>query len=430
MVDAQSSPNAGAAVTVRIGRYRWVIVAMLFAATAINYVDRQMIGVLKPTLSKEFSWSEGDYANIVFWFQVAYAVGYITFGRIIDKLGARLGYALAIVVWTISHMAHGLATGAKSFAAARFGLGIGESGNFPSGIRAVTDWFPQRERAFAIGIFNAGANVGAIITPLLVPALVVAFGWRSAFYLTGILGIAWLLVWWFVYRHPAEHSRVSAGELAWIRQDPPDPVRKVAWSALLRQRETWAYALGKFLIDPIWWFYLFWLPGYLFNRYHLDLKTFGVPLAVVYLISDFGSVAGGWMSSRLIAAGRTANFARKATMAICAVLVMPIWATQSIDSLWGATLLIGLATAAHQAFSANLYTLPSDVFPRGAVGSVVGIGGTVGALGGMGMALFTGYILDTTGSYRPLFAICASAYAVALVVVHLLSPRLQPAKLE
>jgi ACS family hexuronate transporter-like MFS transporter len=430
MVGSQSRPGEDAGVTTVAGRFRWVIVAMLFAATAINYVDRQMIGVLKPTLSKEFSWSEGDYANIVFWFQVAYAVGYISFGRIIDKVGARLGYALAIVVWTISHMAHGLATGAVSFAAARFGLGIGESGNFPAGIRAVTDWFPQRERALAIGIFNAGANVGAIITPLLVPALVVAFGWRSAFYLTGILGVLWLFVWWFVYRHPGKHRRVSPNELAWIRQDPPDPARKFTWTALIRKRETWAYALGKFLIDPIWWFYLFWLPGYLFNRYHLDLKTFGAPLAVVYLISDFGSIAGGWMSSRLIAAGRTANFARKVTMAVCATLVIPIWATQSIDSLWGATFLIGLATAAHQAFSANLYTLPSDVFPRGAVGSVVGIGGTVGALGGMGMALFTGYILDTTGSYRPLFAICASAYALALLVVHVLSPRLQPARLE
>ena len=417
-------------VTARSGRYRWLVVALLFAATAINYVDRQMIGVLKPTLSHEFSWSEGDYARIVFWFQVAYAIGYISFGRIVDVLGARLGYALAIVVWTISHMAHGLATGVASFAAARFGLGVGESGNFPSGIRAVTDWFPQRERALAIGIFNAGANIGAIITPLLVPALVIAFDWRVAFYITGLLGVAWLVAWWILYRHPAEHKHVTAGELAWIRQDPPDPEAKVSWAALIRKRETWAYALGKFLIDPIWWFYLFWLPGYLFNRYHLDLKTFGLPLAVVYLISDLGSIAGGWMSSRLLKAGRTPNFARKATMGFWAILVIPIWWTQSIDSLWGATLLIGLATAAHQAFSANLYTLPSDVFPRNAVGSVIGIGGTVGALGGMGMALFTGYILDTTGSYKLLFAICASAYVVALLVVNALSPRLQPVTVE
>ncbi|MCO5795033.1 MAG: MFS transporter [Blastomonas sp.] len=415
------------AAAANAGRYRWVIVALLFAATAINYIDRQMIGVLKPTLVAEFGWTESDFANIVFWFQVAYAIGYVGFGRIVDVVGARLGYSVAIVIWTIGHMAHGFATGVASFAAARFGLGIGESGNFPAGIRAVTDWFPQRERAFAIGLFNAGANVGAIITPLLVPVLVLYFGWRSAFFITGIFGVIWLAAWWFIYRHPAEHKRVTPGELAWIQQDPADPVEQIGWSRLLSVRETWAYALGKFLIDPIWWFFLFWLPGYLFERYDMDLKTFGLPLAAIYLISDFGSIFGGWMSSRLIKAGRTPNFARKSTMLLCALAVTPIWFAQSIDSVWAAVLIIGLATAAHQAFSANLYTLPSDVFPRGAVGSVIGIGGTVGALGGMGMALFTGYILDSTGSYEILFAICASAYLLALAVVHLLSPRLAPA---
>src|SRR5258708_27133935 len=258
MVGVESRPGEVTVAGAGVGRYRWVIVAMLFAATAINYVDRQMIGVLKPTLSKELSWSDGDYANIVFWFQLAYAIGYISFGRIVDLIGARLGYALAIVIWTISHVGHGLATGVASFATARFGLGIGESGNFPSGVRAVTDWFPQRERALAIGVFNAGANVGAIITPLLVPALVLAFGWRSAFCVTGVLGIAWLLTWWLIYRHPSVHSRVTPAELAWIRQDPPDRTLKVPWIVLICRRETWAYALGKFLIDPIWWFYLFW----------------------------------------------------------------------------------------------------------------------------------------------------------------------------
>lgn len=420
VIDAAIEPSA------KVGRYRWVIVGLLFAATAINYIDRQMIGVLKPTLSKEFGWSESDYANIVFWFQMAYAVGYISFGRVVDRLGARLGYIIAIVIWTISHVAHGFATGVTSFAAARFGLGIGESGNFPAGIRAVTDWFPQRERALAIGIFNAGANVGAIITPLLVPALVLAFGWRMAFYVTGILGVAWLIAWWAIYSHPREQPKVGEAELAWIEQDPADPVEPIAWSRLITYRETWAYALGKFLIDPIWWFFLFWLPGYLFERYDLDLKTFGLPLAAIYLISDLGSVAGGWMSSRLIKAGRTPNFARKATMAFWAACVLPIWFAQSIDDVWTAVLVIGLATAAHQAFSANLYTLPSDLFPRGAVGSVIGIGGTVGALGGMGMALLTGYILDATHNYSVLFAICASAYIVALLVVHVLSPRLAP----
>jgi ACS family hexuronate transporter-like MFS transporter len=424
---AGNAPVVDAAAA-KAGRYRWVIVALLFAATAVNYIDRQMIGVLKPTLVAEFGWTESDFANIVFWFQVAYAIGYVGFGRIVDVVGARLGYSIAIVIWTIGHMAHGFATGVASFAAARFGLGIGESGNFPAGIRAVTDWFPQRERAFAIGLFNAGANVGAIITPLLVPVLVLYFGWRSAFFITGIFGIVWLAAWWFIYRHPAEHKRVSPAELAWIQQDPADPVEQIGWSRLLTVRETWAYALGKFLIDPIWWFFLFWLPGYLFERYDMDLKTFGLPLAAIYLISDFGSIFGGWMSSRLIKAGRTPNFARKTTMLLCALAVTPIWFAQSIDSVWGAVLIIGLATAAHQAFSANLYTLPSDVFPRGAVGSVIGIGGTVGALGGMGMALFTGYILDSTGSYEILFAICASAYLLALAVVHLLTPRLAPAR--
>lgn len=411
----------------RAGRYRWVIVALLFAATAVNYIDRQMIGVLKPTLVAEFGWTETDFAQIVFWFQVAYAVGYIGFGRIVDIVGARLGYTIAIVVWTLGHMAHGFASGLASFAAARFGLGVGESGNFPAGIRAVTDWFPQRERAYAIGLFNAGANVGAIITPLLVPVLVLWFGWRAAFFITGIFGVMWLAVWWLVYRHPSEHRRVSPAELAWIQQDPADPVEKIGWARLLTVRETWAYALGKFLIDPIWWFFLFWLPGYLFERYDMDLKTFGLPLAAIYLISDGGSIFGGWMSSRLIKGGRTPNFARKATMLLCAVAVLPIWFAQSLDSVWAAILIIGLATAAHQAFSANLYTFPSDVFPRGAVGSVVGIGGTVGALGGMGMALFTGYILDKTGgSYEILFAICASSYLLALAVVHLLCPKLEP----
>ncbi len=416
---------AVAGATARVGRYRWVICALLFAATAINYVDRQMIGVLKPTLQGEFGWSESDFATIIFWFQLAYAVGYIGFGRIVDVVGARAGYTIAILVWTVSHMAHGLATSITTFAMARFGLGVGEAGNFPAGIKAVTEWFPQRERAYAIGLFNAGANIGAIVTPLLVPALVLAFDWRVAFYVTGVFGILWLVAWLAIYRHPEQHPKVSAAELAYIRQDPADPVEPLAWRTVATYRETWAYALGKFCIDPIWWFFLFWLPGYLFERYDMDLKTFGLPLAAIYLISDVGSIAGGWLSSKLIARGRTPNVARKVTMLICACLVLPIFFAQNIGSVWGAVAVIGLATAAHQAFSANLYAIPSDMFPRGAVGSVVGIGGTVGAIGGMGMALFTGYILDATNNnYSVLFAIAGSAYFVALALVHLLSPRL------
>ncbi|WP_336969281.1 MFS transporter [Sphingobium aromaticiconvertens] len=408
-----------------VGRYRWVVVALLFAATAINYIDRQMIGVLKPTLSAEMSWSETDFANIVFWFQAAYAIGYLGFGRIVDVIGARFGYAIAVVVWTVAHMAHGGVHSVTQFAMARFGLGVGESGNFPAGIKAVTEWFPQKERAFAIGLFNAGANIGAIITPLLVPWLTVAYGWRVAFYATGIFGIVWLIAWLVFYRRPDQHPKISQEELAYIQQDPADPVVPIGWGKLITVKETWAYAIGKFCIDPIWWFFLFWLPGYLGTRYGLDLISFGPPLVAIYLLSDGGSVFGGWMSGRLMKAGKSVNAARKLTMLLCACAVLPIFFAQSIDNLWLAVLVIGIATAAHQAFSANLYTLPSDLFPRGAVGSVVGIGGTVGAIGGMVMAKYAGYVLDSIGSYTPLFAVAGSAYFVALAAVHLLSPRLE-----
>jgi len=408
----------------RAGRYRWGIVALLFMATVINYVDRQMIGVLKPTLSKDLGWTETDFANVIFFFQMAYAIGYIGFGRIVDVIGARMGYAVAFVIWQVAHIAHGGAYSVTQFAMARFGLGVGEAGNFPAGIKAVTEWFPAKERAFAIGVFNAGANVGAIITPLAVPVLTVAYGWRMAFVVTGVVSLVWLVAWLAFYRSPREHRKLSTGELAWIEQDPADPVQPLPWRRLVTKRETWAYALGKFCIDPIWWFFLFWLPGYLGDRYDLDLLSFGPPLVAIYLLSDLGSVAGGWMSSRLIASGRSVNFARKATMFACAVAVLPVFFAQSIDNLWVAVLVIGIATAAHQAFSANLYTLPSDLFPRAAVGSVVGIGGTVGAVGGMLMAKYAGYVLDSIGSYAPLFFVAGSAYFVALLLVHVLSPRL------
>lgn len=408
----------------RAGRYRWGIVALLFMATVINYVDRQMIGVLKPTLSTDLGWTETDFANVIFFFQLAYAIGYIGFGRIVDVIGARMGYAVAFVIWQVAHIAHGGAYSVTQFALARFGLGIGEAGNFPAGIKAVTEWFPAKERAFAIGVFNAGANVGAIITPMAVPLLTVAYGWRMAFVVTGVVSLVWLVAWLVFYRSPRDHKKLSGGELAWIEQDPADPVQPIAWKRLIAKRETWAYALGKFCIDPIWWFFLFWLPGYLGDRYDLDLLSFGPPLIAIYLLSDLGSVAGGWLSSRLIARGRSVNFARKITMLVCAFAVVPVIFAQSIDNLWVAVLIIGVATAAHQAFSANLYTLPSDLFPRAAVGSVVGIGGTVGAVGGMLMAKYAGYVLDSIGSYAPLFFVAGSAYFVALLLVHMLSPRL------
>jgi len=416
-------PDAGQGNT-RIGRYRWVIVGLLFAATAINYVDRQMIGVLKPTISAELGWNETTYADVVTWFQIAYAIGYLSFGKIVDAIGARIGFSIAFVIWTIGHTLCGFVGNAFQFSAARFVLGIGESGNFPAGIKAVSEWFPAKERAYATGLFNAGSNVGAIITPLIVPAITLAYGWRMAFIVTGVVSLVWLVAWIWIYRRPREEKRLSATELAYIESDPADSGQKIGWLKLLGYRETWAFALGKFLIDPIWWLFLFWTPDFLAKTYNLDLKTFGPPLVAIYLISDVGSIAGGWSSSTLMKRGYSANKARKLTMLVCAFLVMPIFFAQYAASVWLAVAIVGLATAAHQAFSANLYTIPSDMFPRAAVGSVVGIGGTLGAIGGIFMSQFTGYVLQETHSYTLIFAVAGCVYLIAITVVHLLSPRL------
>ena len=426
----EQKTDGASAPTSTLGRRRWLIVALLFAATVINYVDRQMIGVLKPTLSQDLGWSEGNFADVIFYFTMAYGAGFLAFGKIMDFIGTRRGYAFSFVIWQIAHIAHGLASSVLQFSVARFALGIGEAGNFPAAIKAVTEWFPARERAFAIGIFNAGSNVGAILTPLIVPVIALAYGWRAAFVVTGVLSFTWLVAWLITYRSPADDQKLKAGELAWIEQDPEQSSRPLPWSKVLRTRETWAFALGKFFIDPIWWFFLFWLPGYLGERYGLDLLSFGPPLVAIYLLSDIGSVVGGWLSSRLISRGATVNFARKVTMLVCAVVVLPVLGVQSVDTLWTAVLIIGLATAAHQAFSANLYAIVPDIFPRAAVGSVIGIGGTAGAIGGMVMAKYAGYVLESLHSYAPLFAVAGSAYFVALMAVQLISPKLSRAHLN
>jgi ACS family hexuronate transporter-like MFS transporter len=415
--------------TLRIGRYRWVICALLFAATAINYIDRQTIGVLKPTLQAELHWTESSYSDMVFWFQCAYAIGYLGFGPIIDRIGARLGYAVAFSVWTLAHIGHGFVHSITQFTLMRFTLGLGESGSFPASLKSVSEWFPQKERALAVGIFNAGSNVGAIITPIVVPAITLAWGWRAAFVATGAVTFVWLIAWLTIYRIPTEHKKLSATELEFIRSsDEPATATSraaVSWVKLLKLKETWAYALGKFLTDPIWWLYLFWLPDFLSKRHGLHLKSFGPPLVAIYLLSDIGSVTGGWGSSRLMKIGRTANAARKITMLICAVAVVPIIFAQFVSQLWTVVAIIGLAAAAHQAWSANLMTLPSDLFPRAAVGSVVGIGGMAGAVGGMLMSKYNGYILGVFGSYQPIFALAGSAYMVAIVAIHFLSPKLE-----
>jgi ACS family hexuronate transporter-like MFS transporter len=413
-----------------VGRYRWVIVALLFAAMVINYVDRQTIGLLKPDLSRQFGWSETDYADLVFYFQLSYAVAYVVWGKVMDNSGARWGFGVAFFIWQIAHMAHAGARSLNGFIFARTVLGVGEAGGFPAGIKAVAEWFPKKERALATGIFNAGTNIGAIVTPLVVPSVVLAFGWQMAFIITGLAGLVWLPLWLLIYRRPREQPRVGAAELAHIEQDAAEPADKIGWLSLLSQRETWAFALGKFLIDPIWWMFLFWLPDFLGKRHGLDLKSFGPPLIAIYLLSDLGSIGGGWLSSWLMKRGWTINKARKTTMLICALLAVPVIFAANVDSLWLAVLIIGVATAAHQGFSANLYTLPSDVFPRGAVGSVVGIGGMLGAFGGMLFSMYIGGVLQKIGTYTPIFIVAGSGYLLALLTVHLLSPRMEPVKLD
>jgi len=418
-----------AAPAAATGRYRWVVVALLFTAMVINYVDRQALGLLKADLTAEFGWSETNYADLVFWFQCAYAVAYLAWGGIIDRIGARFGFGIAFAIWQIGHMATAAAGSFGGFIASRVVLGLGEAGAFPAGIKSVAEWFPKKERAFATGLFNAGTNIGAIVTPLLIPALTLTFGWQMTFIITGLMGLIWLPIWLLVYRRPREHGKVSAAELAHIESDPADPVDKVPWLKLLRYRETWAYAIGKFLIDPIWWMFLFWLPDFLGKRHGLDLKTFGPPLVAIYLLSDVGSVGGGWLSSRFMKMGWSINRARKTTMLICALLAVPVAGASLASDLWVAVLIIGVATAAHQGFSANLYTLPSDVFPRSAVGSVIGIGGMLGAVGGMVFSKYIGGVLEDLGTYTPIFVVAASAYLLALLVVHILTPKMEPVKI-
>jgi len=419
-----------AAASGRIGYFRWVICALLLFGTTKNYMDRQVLGVLKTTLQHDLGWNEIDYSNLVFAFQAAYAVGMVAMGGLIDRLGTRLGFALAMIFWSGASIAHAACNSFAGFFAARFALGLGEAGNFPASLKTVAEWFPKKERALATGIFNAGTNFGAIITPLTVPWITLHWGWRAAFVITGGIGLLWLLFWLLLYHKPEEHPRLSKDELEYIRSDPALPTAKIKWANLLPHRQTWAFAMGKFLLDPVWWFYLFWIPDFLQRRHGLALMQIGLPILVIYLISDVGSVAGGWLSSSLIKRGKSVNVARKTAMLVCAICVLPIIQAYRTENLWQAVLVIGVAAAAHQGFSANLFTLPSDMFPSQAVASVVGIGGMAGAIGGMLIAKVVGYALQWTGSYLVPFVIAAVAYPVAVAVIHLLVPKLEPAQIS
>lgn len=412
------------------GNYRWIICALLFFATTINYIDRAVLGVLESELQKVFEWTATEYGNINAAFNLAYAIGYLFAGWMMDRIGTRWGYTISLVIWSLAAAAHAFAGSVWGFAVARFALGIGESGNFPAAIKTVAEWFPKKERAFATGLFNAGSNVGAIMAPLIVPILFARFGWEASFIATGLAGLLWVLFWWPIYRPPGEHPKLSATELAYIQSDPADPAIRIPWASLFPFRQTWAFAIGKFLTDSIWWFYLFWFPKFMHERFGVDIKSIGIPMVTVYVLADVGSVGGGWLSSRLLASGWSANAARKIAMLICALCIVPVAAAPLVSGQWVAVWLVGIAAAAHQGFSANLFTLTSDMFPRYAVGSVVGIGGFAGAMGGFILNLSAGRIKDWTGNYIAIFAVAASAYLLALLFIHLLVPKLEPVQLD
>jgi ACS family hexuronate transporter-like MFS transporter len=413
-----------------IGRFRWVVCALLFFATTVNYMDRQVLGLLAPVLEKEIGWSEIEYGHIVTAFQAAYAIGLLVFGRMIDVIGTRNGYSFSIIFWSVAAMAHGLVRSALGFGVARFALGLGEAGNFPAAVKAVAEWFPRRERALANGIFNSGCNVGAVLAPLLVPWMTLRWGWQMPFIVLGALGFVWLVFWHWLYQSPEQSRRVSPRELAHIQSDPPEPVPpKVPWRQLLGYRQTWAFIVGYAFSAPIWWFYLYWLTKFLNKQYGLDLASLGPPLVVIYSMTCFGSVGGGWLSSALLRRGWSLNASRKTAMLLCALCVVPVVFAARASNLWVATLLIGLAASAHQGWAANLFALASDLFPKQAVASVVGLGGMAGAVAAMAFSQSTGFILQMTGSYWSLFAIAASAYLAALALIHALAPRLQPADL-
>jgi ACS family hexuronate transporter-like MFS transporter len=427
-----SAAGAIDAINERVGNYRWVICAMLFFATTINYIDRQVLGILATdqTFKTAIGWNEAQYGYVNTAFQGAYAIGLLVVGRLMDRFGTRKGFSFAIVFWSIAAMSHALARSAMGFGTARFFLGLGEAGNFPASIKTVAEWFPRKERALATGIFNSGSNVGAIAAPLVVPYIAVNYGWQLAFIITGTIGFIWLVFWLLIYRRPTEHPKLGKAELAHIQSDPPEPETRIPWARLIPLRQTWAFAIGKFLTDPIWWVYLFWLPKFLNTNYKLNITQIGLPLVVIYVVADIGSIGGGWLSSMLIKKGWSANKARKTAMLICAISVVPIVFAAKASSLWVAVGLVSIAAAAHQGWSANIFTMTSDMFPKRAIGSVVGIGGMAGSIGGMLIATTVGLILQYTGSYFPIFIIAGGAYLVALAVIHLIVPTLEPANVD
>ncbi|MCU0443849.1 MAG: MFS transporter [Microscillaceae bacterium] len=422
------------------GSFRWTVVALLFFATTINYLDRQIIGLLKPALADEFHWTETDYSRIVMAFSAAYAIGLLFFGRIIDYLGTKIGYAVSVTAWSIAAMLHAAAASTFGFGVMRALLGLGEAGNFPAAIKTVAEWFPKKERALATGVFNSGANVGAVVAPILVPLILGWYGWQMAFIITGAIGFIWLIFWWVYFEIPTRQKRLSSAEFDYIHSDKEESIsseKSIAWGKLFQVRQTWAFVFGKFLTDPIWWFFLFWLPDYFALIFDLDLKKPSLPLVIVYTATTIGSIGGGYLSGYLIQKGWSDFKARKTAMLIFAFCVLPIISIQFAQNIWQAVALISLAAAAHQAWSANIFTTASDMFPKSAVSSVVGIGGMAGSIGGILFPILVGYLLDYYKSignigigYNILFTICGFAYLLAWLVMHWFAPKLARVKIE
>ncbi|WP_159473023.1 MFS transporter [Dyadobacter sp. 3J3] len=421
----------------KIGNYRWVICALLFFATTINYVDRQILGYLKPTLEIEFNWTETDYANIVMIFAACYAFGYVIFGNFIDKIGSKLGYVVSIIIWSVAAIAHAFVKSTFGFGAARAILGLGEAGNFPAAVKAVAEWFPKKERALATGIFNSGTSIGAVAAPILVPWLLGTYGWQQAFIITGALGFIWLIFWWLFYEIPSKQKRLALPEYEFIHSDNEVTTeatsKPIKWAALLRIKQTWVFIIGKFLTDPIWWFFLFWLPSYFSTTFALDLKKPSIHLVVIYTATTFGSIGGGYLSSYLIKKGWTPFKARKISLLIAAIVVTPIMLAQFATDIWFAVGIISIAAAAHQAWSSNIFTVVSDLFPKRAVSSVVGMGGFVGSMGSTLFPLLVGSLLDyykaagnIGAGYNILFTICGCTYLVAWTIIHFLTREMKP----
>jgi ACS family hexuronate transporter-like MFS transporter len=429
-----STVPAGATLATTVGRYRWLICGLLFLATTVNYIDRQVLALIKSTLDTELGWTNAQYGAANSWFQGAYAISLFVFGWFIDRFGVKVGYAVSLAAWSLAAAAHALVGSARGFMVARAGLGLGEGGNFPSSIKAVANWFPRRERAFATSLFNSGANVGAIVAPAIIPPIAAAWGWRAAFVFMGIVGLGWLVLWLPFYDDPEKSKRLSRDELDLIRSDSAAETageRSMSWGALLGYRQAWSFIVAKFLTDPVWWFFLIWLPDYFKKKWGLDIKSSWVHLVTIYAIITVLSIAGGWVTGHLARRGWSVTRARKTGMFIFACCVLPIFFVTRVGP-WPAVLLIGIAGAAHQAWSANLFTTTSDMFPRRAVASLVGVGGMAGSVGGFFFPRFAGSLLDRLGApgYTILFAICGSAYLVAFALNHLLAPRFEPIKLR